>query len=313
MLNPRDDLSFLRAVNEPARGVGKVSLEHLRAYAEPREMSLLSAAREVAKVSTIKGKAAAGLRDFAVLMTELEKKKDAPPDEVIRNVLEISGYRRMLLDSTDPEDQERLANIEELITAAKQFAAEDAQRTIGDFLENITLASDVDSWNEKQDAVSVMTMHAAKGLEFPVVYMTALEQGLLPHERSVGRDEEVEEERRLAFVGMTRAKEELYLCHARMREFRGQTLYAVPSMFLDELPKEGVATIDVSAGAGGTQAALEFWRGGGGDAATQGWTDAGVRPKPPPSRRRRRTAPAASTRRGCWCATGPTARAASSR
>jgi DNA helicase-2/ATP-dependent DNA helicase PcrA len=104
----------------------------------------------------------------------------------------------------------------------------------------------------------------------------------LPHERSVGRDDEVEEERRLAFVGMTRAKEELYLCHARMREFRGQTLYAVPSMFLDELPKEGVATIDLSAGAGGTQAALEFWRGGGGAAATQGWTDAGVRPRPVP-------------------------------
>ncbi len=282
MLNPRDDLSFLRAVNEPARGVGKVSLEHLRAYAEPREMSLLSAAREVAKIPALKGKAAAGLRDFAVLMGELEKKKDTPPDEVIRAVLEASGYRRMLLDSTDPEDQERLANIEELITAAKQFAAEDSLRTIGDFLENVTLASDVDSWNEKQDAVSVMTMHSAKGLEFPVVYMTALEQGLLPHERSVGREDEVEEERRLAFVGMTRAKEELYLCHARMREFRGQTMYAVPSMFLGELPREGVATIDVSAGAGGTQAALEFWRGGGGAAATQGWTDAGVRPKPAP-------------------------------
>src|SRR6202030_4322017 len=118
-------------------------------------------------------------------------------------------------------------------------------------------------------------------LEFPVVYMVAVEQGLLPHERSLGREDEVEEERRLAFVGMTRAKEELYLCHARMREFRGSTLYAVPSMFLDELPKEGVETIDVSAGAGGTQAAMEFWRGGG-DAAAPGWTDAGVRPKPAP-------------------------------
>ncbi|HVS40419.1 MAG TPA: UvrD-helicase domain-containing protein [Gemmataceae bacterium] len=282
MLNPRDDLSFLRAVNEPVRGVGKASLEHLRTYAEPREMSLLSAAREVAKVPAIKGKAAAGLRDFALLMSELEKANDAPPDEVIREVLDKSGYRRMLLDSTDPDDQDRLANIEELITAAKQFAAEDAGRTIGDFLENITLASDVDSWNEKQDAVSVMTMHSAKGLEFPVVFMTAMEQGILPHERSVGRNDEVEEERRLAFVGMTRAKEELYLCHARMREFRGSTLYAVPSMFLEELPKEGVETIDVSAGAGGTQAAMEFWRGGGA-AAAQGWTDAGIRPRSAPT------------------------------
>ena len=217
LVNPRDDLSFLRTVNEPARGVGKVSLEHLRTHAEPREMSLLAAARDIAKIPAIKGKAAAALRDFAVLMDELSKKADAPPDEVIREVLDKSGYRRMLLDSTDPEDQERLANIEELITAARQFAAEDAGRTIGDFLENVTLASDVDSWNEKQDCVSVMTMHSAKGLEFPVVYLTAMEQGLLPHERSLGREDEVEEERRLAFVGMTRAKEELYLCHARMR------------------------------------------------------------------------------------------------
>ncbi len=122
----------------------------------------------------------------------------------------------MLMDSNDNEDQERLANIEELITAAKQFAAEEVGRTIGDFLENITLASDLDSWDERQDCVSIMTMHAAKGLEFPVVYMVAVEQGLLPHERSLGRNEEVEEERRLAFVGMTRAKEELYLSLARM-------------------------------------------------------------------------------------------------
>jgi DNA helicase-2/ATP-dependent DNA helicase PcrA len=281
LLNPRDDLSFLRAVNEPARGAGKISLEHLRAYAGPREIGLLSAAREVQKVAMIKGKAAAGLCDFAQLMGELEKKKDAPPDEVIRAVLDASGYRRMLLDSADPEDQERLANIEELITAASQFAAEDSSRTVGDFLENITLASDVDGWNDKQDTVSVMTMHAAKGLEFPVVYMVATEQGLLPHERSLGREDEVEEERRLAFVGMTRAKDELYLCHARMREFRGSTLYAVPSMFLDELPKEGVKVVDLSAGAGGTHAALDFWRGGG-EAAVQGWKDAGVRPQPAP-------------------------------
>src|SRR5205807_217902 len=167
-------------------------------------------------------------------------------------VLEKSGYRAMLQASGDEEDEERLANIEEMITAAKQFASEDSSRTIGDFLEQITLASDVDSWDERQDCVSVMTLHAAKGLEFPVVYMLAVEQGLLPHERSLSRPDEVEEERRLAFVGMTRAKEELHLCHARLREFRGTTLYAVPSMFLDELPKEGVESVDLSASGGGT-------------------------------------------------------------
>ncbi len=279
LLNPRDDLSFLRAVNEPARGIGKVSLEHLRAYAEPREISLLAAAAEVDRIPAIKGKAAAGLRDFARLMAELRPLTEAAPDEVIREVLDRSGYRLLFKGSSDVEDQERLANIEELITAARQFAAEDPGRTIGDFLENVTLASDVDGWDEQQDCVSVMTLHAAKGLEFPVVYMLAVEQGLLPHERSLAKDEELEEERRLAFVGMTRAKEELYLAHARLREFRGQTQYAVPSMFLDELPPDAVEAIDLSASGGGSARAIQEWRGGGADAAP-GWADAGVTPRP---------------------------------
>src|SRR5206468_6233266 len=139
-------------------------------------------------------------------------------------------------------------NVEEMITAARQFAAEDPERTIADFLEQITLASDVDAFDEQQDAVSVMTLHAAKGLEFPVVYMLAVEQGLLPHERSLAKEEDVEEERRLCFVGMTRAKQELFLCHARLREFRGQAIYAVPSMFLDELPHDPdvVEAVDLS-------------------------------------------------------------------
>jgi DNA helicase-2/ATP-dependent DNA helicase PcrA len=278
MLNPRDDLSFLRIVNEPARGIGKVSLDHLRAYAEPREMSLLSAAGEVAKVPAIKGKAASALRDFHQLIAELSQLLEGPPDEVIRQVLDRSGYRRMLMDSTDTEDQERLANIEELITAARQFAEEDSSRTIGDFLENITLASDLDSWDERQDCVSIMTLHAAKGLEFPVVYMAAVEQGLLPHDRSIGRDDEVEEERRLAFVGMTRAKEELYLCRAMRREFRGNTFSTIPSMFLNELPVDAIQVVDQS---GGTHQAIDYWRSGSA-AAQEGWTDAGVRPKPAP-------------------------------
>jgi DNA helicase-2/ATP-dependent DNA helicase PcrA len=291
LLNPRDDLSFLRAVNEPARGIGKVSLDHLRAYAEPREMSLLEATKDIERIPTIKGKAATGLRDFRQMMADLSKLADAQPDEVIRQVLDRSGYRLMLQNSSDQEDQERLANIEELITAAKQFAAEDSSRTLGDFLENITLASDVDGWDDQQDCVSVMTLHAAKGLEFPVVYMVAVEQGLLPHERSLSKEEDVEEERRLAFVGMTRAKQELYLCHARLREFRGQTLYAVPSMFLDELPADGTENIDLSASAGGSRRAMDAWRSGS-PAAEQGWIDAGVRP---PAKREAAPSPKGST------------------
>jgi DNA helicase-2/ATP-dependent DNA helicase PcrA len=207
-------------------------------------------------------------------MRDLTPLRDAAPEEVIRQVLDRSGYRQMLQNSTDPEDEERLANIEELITAARQFTSEDGTRTLGDFLENITLASDVDSWDERQDCVSIMTLHSAKGLEFPVVYMLAVEQGLLPHERSLSNEKEIEEERRLAFVGMTRAQEELYLCHARVREFRGQSLYAVPSMFLDELPGEEVKAVEVP-GSISNAGPMEAWRGGG-KAAEPGWRDAGI-------------------------------------
>src|SRR5205823_5222929 len=149
-----------------------------------------------------------------------------------------------------------------------------------DFLENITLASDVDSWDERQDCVSVMTLHSSKGLEFPVVHILALEQGILPHERSLGDKEDIEEERRLMFVGMTRAKEELYLCHARLRDFRGNTLYTVPSFFLEELgerAEDSLLRIDLSAEVGTTQS-IDQWRSGG-TAAMQGWSDAGITPR----------------------------------
>ncbi len=250
LLNPRDDLSFLRIVNEPTRGIGATTLKYLRDYATPRELPLLHACEEVGKISTIKAKAGKGLADFAAMMEELRTTVESPPDEVIRKIIERSGYRKMLIDSKDPEDADRLANIEEMITAARQFADEDADRTVSDFLESITLASDVDGWDENSDRVSVMTLHASKGLEFPVVYILAVEQGLLPHERSLSKEDELEEERRLCFVGMTRAKEELHLCHAKLREFRGQSLYAVPSYFLDELPPN-VERLDMSHPSGG--------------------------------------------------------------
>jgi DNA helicase-2/ATP-dependent DNA helicase PcrA len=237
-------------------------------------MSLLAAAAEADKIPAIKGKAATGLRSLTLIMNDLRQILDAPADEIIRQVIEKTGYRLMLKKSDDPDDQERLANVEELITAARQFVAEDESRTLADFLENITLASDVDGYDETQDCVSVMTLHAAKGLEFPVVYMVAVEQGLLPHERSLASDD-LEEERRLAFVGMTRAKEELHLSHARLREFRGQTLYAVQSMFLDELPTEGIETQDLSASGAGRKPVMDSWRGGHA-AADLGWNDAGV-------------------------------------
>jgi DNA helicase-2/ATP-dependent DNA helicase PcrA len=279
LVNPQDTVSFLRIVNEPGRGIGKVSLDKLQGYAADQEIGLLAAAGQVAKIPDIKGKAAAGLRDFYKMMTELRSQLELPPHELVRLIIERSGYEKMLRTADEPEDADRLANIKELITATRQFHDEYPDRTIGDFLEQITLASDVDGWDEAADHVSVMTLHASKGLEFPVVYVLAVEQGLLPHERSLGKDEDVEEERRLCFVGMTRAMRELYLTHARMREFRGQINYTVPSSFLQELPAD-VEHTDVSYARNLACSAAEEWRAKAG-AAARDWADVGARAFPP--------------------------------
>jgi DNA helicase-2/ATP-dependent DNA helicase PcrA len=279
LVNPQDPVSFMRVVNEPARGVGKTSLERLQTYAAAKELSLFAAAGEVATIPEIKGKAATGLRTFYQLMSGLRAKLDHPPHDLIKMVIEESGYKESLRQSQEEDDVDRLANVEEMITAARQFHAQDESRTLGDFLEQITLASDVDSWDDQQDRVSVMTLHAAKGLEFPVVYLMAVEQGLLPHQRGLEHDDDLEEERRLCFVGMTRAMRELYLTHARLREFRGQAMYAVPSMFLEELPPE-VEHDDLSGYKNTARAVFDEWRGGG-RAAADGWAEAGVRTRPP--------------------------------
>lgn len=273
LVNPNDTVSFLRAVNEPARGIGKTSLERLIAHAERHEISLMQATANVAQIPDIRGKAATGLRDFYRLMAELRAQLEHPPHELIRTVLDRSGYRKMLAESNEDDDAERLANIEELITAAKQFHDEDTSRTLSDFLEQISLASDVDGWDESADRVSVMTLHAAKGLEFPIVFVLAVEQGLLPHERSLAKDEDIEEERRLCFVGMTRAMRELNLSYARLRDFRGQALYQVPSMFLDELPPE-VIREEADPSRNQARSAIDEWR------TRAGYTGPGHVPSP---------------------------------
>ncbi|MBX7103541.1 MAG: UvrD-helicase domain-containing protein [Gemmataceae bacterium] len=250
LVNPKDDFSFLRAVNEPARGIGATTIKHLRDYAAPREMSLSEACAQADFVPGLKPKAIKSLMEFSKLIEEMrEHALEDAPDRVIERVLDKSGLRVALAAEERSDELDRLANVEEFLSAAKQFAAEDPTRTLTDFLEQVALTGDVDGWNEASDCVSVMTLHAAKGLEFPVVYMVAVEQGLLPHERSFQNEADIEEERRLCFVGMTRAKDELHLCHARVRQFRGQELYAVPSMFLEEIGDDCIEKIDMSHGA----------------------------------------------------------------
>jgi ATP-dependent DNA helicase UvrD/PcrA len=165
---------------------------------------------------------------------------------VIRQLLARTGYRDWLAEESADKGEDRLANLDELISAAREFDHEHPGSGVQDFLADVTLASPIDRWDQETGAVTLMTLHAAKGLEFPVVFIVALEEGLLPHSRANESDSELEEERRLLFVGMTRAQRELYLSRCRVRTFRGQQQATFPSRFLDELPGEPMEHLDRS-------------------------------------------------------------------
>jgi DNA helicase-2/ATP-dependent DNA helicase PcrA len=247
MANPKDNVSFGRVVNVPPRGIGKTSLEKLSDRAETLGIPLLAMARQAANVPGLKDRAARSLRDFGLLMDELVALRDHAAEEVIRKLLTLTGYR-VALTAEGPTGEDRLANIDELISAAREFDRENPGGSVVDFLENVSLSSAVDRWKDDGGSVTLMTLHAAKGLEFPAAFIVGLEQGLLPHSRALNDDGELEEERRLLFVGITRAERELYLSHCRIREFRGQRQATIPSCFLGELPDEAMTVRDLAGG-----------------------------------------------------------------
>jgi DNA helicase-2/ATP-dependent DNA helicase PcrA len=246
MANPKDDLAFARIVNVPPRGLGKTSLDYLVKAARERKIPLLAVARQAGQVEGLKDKAVRALEEFTRLVDELVGLCDHPAEEVIRRLLSRTGYRDYLAEDLRASGEDRLANLDELISAAREFDLDHPGASIHDFLAEVTLASPIDRWDEHEGAVTLMTLHAAKGLEFPVVFVVALEEGLLPHTRANNNDKELEEERRLLFVGITRAQRELYLSRCRIRTFRGQQQATNPSRFLEELPREPIAYRDRS-------------------------------------------------------------------
>ena len=248
MVNPKDDIAFQRVVNVPPRGIGATTLEKLATHARQKGLPLLAMARQYGSVPGLTDRASSALRDFCFLMDELTAIRDKTAEEVTRRLLSLSGYHAHLAD--DPKGktaaEERLANIEELVSAASEFDRGHPGSSVVDFMEEISLASAVDRWKEGEGAVTLMTLHAAKGLEFPLVFIIGIEQGLLPHSRSQEDHGQLEEERRLFFVGITRAEQELFLSHCRVREFRGQRVSAIPSQFIKELPVDSLNIRDLS-------------------------------------------------------------------
>jgi DNA helicase-2/ATP-dependent DNA helicase PcrA len=243
-INPADDVAFRRAVQAPPRGVGATSLARLDEFALDESKPLLALA--AAPPPDIRGKARTALEDFAATVRRLASQRgELSPPAFIDLVLQASGYRKALEQDRSPEAEGRLENLEELIAASEDFVASGGETTVEAFLDSVALMSDVDELKEAEARVTLMTLHSAKGLEFPVVFLTGLEEGVFPHARSMNDPEEIEEERRLCYVGLTRARERLYLSYAVHRRIHG---YGVgePSRFLREMPEGHLTLLNAS-------------------------------------------------------------------
>jgi len=249
ILNPSDWTSFERVVNSPGRGVGKVTLAKVRKAGESdAEIKPEVAAFTAVTEGKISGKAAGSLKKFCEAMAGLRDKLDIISlDEFVVLTLEETGYLPALQDENTEDARGRIENLHEFLTVVDDFLETGSVEpgstgtdVLGAFLDQISLVADVDSWEDKDSTVTLMTLHSAKGLEFPVVFMPGVEEELLPHYRAQGEPAEMEEERRLCYVGMTRAKERLFLTMARRRRLFGQYDNALPSRFFTELPRENV-------------------------------------------------------------------------
>ena len=235
VINPTDEVSVKRVLNTPKRGIGDSSVGKLDAWATANGESFDQALIRFDEAG-VSGRAATGIEKFLVLTTEI-RKLDAGPATIIEESLDRSGYLEELQIERSVESEGRLENLSELVGMAREY------ETVDEFLEQISLVADTDDLNDEESSVTLMTLHAAKGLEFPVVFLVGMEDGVFPHIRALGEPAELEEERRLAYVGITRAMRKLHLTSAWSRMMHGTTHYNPPSRFLDEIPNELIEEI----------------------------------------------------------------------
>jgi ATP-dependent DNA helicase UvrD/PcrA len=237
--NPADAVSLLRAANRPRRGVGETTLTRLQLWAEANGSSLFEALGH-AEAAGVSGASLRAVNALRTLFQSLQaQSQELSVSELVQRVLEQSGYLEALEAERTIEARGRIENLQELVGVAQEYVEQAEEPTLSEFLQQISLFSDQDTIREEQSLVTLMTLHNAKGLEFGAVFMIGMEEGVFPHARSV-EEQGIEEERRLAYVGMTRAKEKLTLTHASSRSLWGSRAYNLPSRFLDELPAEEV-------------------------------------------------------------------------
>ncbi|MCM3739412.1 DNA helicase PcrA [Oceanobacillus luteolus] len=247
--NPDDDISFERIVNEPKRGIGKSSIEKLRSYATMHDISFFETLKEV-DFTGVSPRAANALAKFGELIQSLvDQQEFLTATDMVEQVLERTGYEEMLKREQSLESQSRLENLEEFKTVTQEFEKHAEDKTLVAFLTDLALIADIDRMDEEESSeqkVTLMTLHAAKGLEFPVVFLIGMEENVFPHSRSMFDEEEMEEERRLAYVGITRAEKQLYLTNARMRTLYGRTNMNPVSRFIQEIPDELIEGFEVA-------------------------------------------------------------------
>jgi len=235
LANPRDEVTLRRIVNVPPRGIGDASMKKLEDFARDLGIGLFDALGRIEELENLSSAIARRFRSFRHLIEELFVfEREHRFDELAAEVVQRTGYLDMLLEESSQEAEARVENVQELLSAIRAFMERPDDPTLDAFLEEVSLITDIDQWDRGQDAVSLMTLHSAKGLEFPVVFITGLEDGLFPLARSAESQSELEEERRLFYVGITRAQERLFLTHARKRRFGYGN---VPSRFLREIPQ----------------------------------------------------------------------------
>ncbi|MHC4573514.1 MAG: ATP-dependent helicase [Planctomycetota bacterium] len=234
LVNPSDEIALLRIVNTPARGIGKTTIDKVRACAARHNLAFLDALKSVERIDSLSRAAKAKIAVFVDMLEGFQKDLAGQVAPLAERVFVESGLEQSL-QSGDTKDQSALENVSELISAAAQYDEQAEEPSLLDYLQQIALFSDVDTFDAGGNRVALMTLHSAKGLEFGNVFIVGLEDGLLPHERSYTNEDEMEEERRLFFVGITRAKAGLHISHARYRTVRGQMLRTIPSQFLYEL------------------------------------------------------------------------------
>ena len=235
--NQSDNISLRRIINEPKRGIGKTSLDNVEEISYQTGNSMYEVIKHADEYGL--NRVFVNSREFIELIEDLKSKKDETQiSELIKMVLNKSGYTKALELENTVEAESRIQNLDELLTVAMEFEEEFAENSLNEFLESITLSSDVDNLQETDESVTLMTLHSAKGLEFPVVFLVGMEEGIFPGYKSIGEPKELEEERRLFYVGITRAKQYLYLTCAKHRTIFGSTSYNAISRFVKEIPEE---------------------------------------------------------------------------